>query len=91
MAGADYIGVGPVNATPTKPTTEPVGLEYVRYAADNVDITWFAIGGINEANAAEVSANGAGRMAICSAVISAPDVSQAARNLKRIITGSEET
>jgi len=90
MAGADYIGVGPVNATPTKPTTEPVGLEYVRYAAENVDIPWFAIGGIDETNAAEVSANGAGRMAVCSAVISAPDVSQAAQNIKRIITGREE-
>ena len=46
-AGADYLGVGPVYPTGTKPTARPVTLEYVRWAAANVRIPWFAIGGIN--------------------------------------------
>ena len=46
-AGADYLGVGPVFPTGTKPTAKPVTLEYVRWAAANVRIPWFAIGGIN--------------------------------------------
>ena len=46
-AGADYIAIGPVYATGTKPTAKPVTLEYVRWAAANVAVPWFAIGGIN--------------------------------------------
>ena len=46
-AGPDYIAIGPVYATGTKPMAKPVTLEYVRWAAANVNIPWFAIGGIN--------------------------------------------
>ena len=46
-AGPDYIAIGPVYATGTKPKAKPVTLEYVRWAAANVKIPWFAIGGIN--------------------------------------------
>ena len=46
-AGADYIAIGPIYATGTKPTATPVTLEYVRWAAANVTVPWFAIGGIN--------------------------------------------
>ena len=45
-AGADYLGVGPVYPTGTKPFAQPVTLEYVRWAAANLRIPWFAIGGI---------------------------------------------
>ena len=48
--GCDYVGVGPVNATPTKPGREPVGLDYVRQAAAESAIPFFAIGGIEAAN-----------------------------------------
>ena len=46
-AGVDYIGVGPVHATPTKPGRPPVGLELVGYAAANYALPFFAIGGID--------------------------------------------
>ena len=49
-AGPDYIAIGPVFATGTKPTAEPVTLDYVRWAAANVTIPWFAIGGIHLGN-----------------------------------------
>jgi len=46
-ARAAYVAIGPVFATGTKPSAKPVTLEYVRWAAANVNIPWFAIGGIN--------------------------------------------
>ena len=61
--GCDYVGVGPVNATPTKPGREPVGLDYVRQAAAESTIPFFAIGGIEPGNLAAVQAAGAQRVA----------------------------
>jgi len=63
-AGADYLGVGPVFATGTKPDAKPVTLEYVRWAAANVTIPWFAIGGINLGNLDAVLAAGARRVGV---------------------------
>ncbi|PSO60264.1 MAG: thiamine phosphate synthase [Cyanobacteria bacterium SW_8_48_13] len=62
--GADYIGVGPVYETPTKAGREAAGLEYVRYAAENCPIPWFAIGGIDTNNINEVLSAGAQRVAV---------------------------
>jgi thiamine-phosphate pyrophosphorylase len=73
-AGADYIAIGPVFATGTKPTAKAVTLDYVRWAADNVKIPWFAIGGINLENLADVLAAGARRVCVVSAILNAPDV-----------------
>src|SRR5579883_3093490 len=53
-AGADYIAIGPVYATATKPTASPVTLDYVRWAAATVSVPWFAIGGINMKNIDDV-------------------------------------
>ncbi len=73
-AGADYIAVGPVYATGTKPGRKPVTLEYVRWAAQNVNVPWFAIGGIHLQNVDEVLAAGAKRICVVSAILNAPDV-----------------
>ena len=43
----DYMAVGPVHATPTKPGRPAAGLEYVKYAASTVSKPWFAIGGLD--------------------------------------------
>ncbi|MGL5876346.1 MAG: thiamine phosphate synthase, partial [Xenococcaceae cyanobacterium] len=67
--GADYIGVGPVYATPTKAGKAPAGLEYVRYASANCPIPWYAIGGINENNLAEVVDAGAERVSVVRAIV----------------------
>jgi thiamine-phosphate pyrophosphorylase len=73
-AGADYIAIGPIFATGTKPTAKPVTLEYVRWAAENVTVPWFAIGGINLQNLDEVLAAGAKRICVVSAILNADDV-----------------
>ncbi|MBI3322775.1 MAG: thiamine phosphate synthase [Candidatus Omnitrophica bacterium] len=80
--GADYIGVGPVFATPTKPDYPSVGLEMVRLAAAEVRIPWFAIGGIDLQNLPLVLSAGALRVAVVRAVAAASDPEAAARVLK---------
>jgi thiamine-phosphate pyrophosphorylase len=80
--GADYIGVGPVYATPTKEGRAPVGLELVREAASAATVPWFAIGGIDASNADEVVAAGATRIAVVRAIGRAESPRAAARGLK---------
>src|SRR5262249_62396011 len=63
-AGADYIAIGPVFATATKPTAKPVTLDYVRWASENVRTPWFAIGGINLQNLESVVEAGARRICV---------------------------
>jgi thiamine-phosphate pyrophosphorylase len=75
-AGADYLAIGPVYPTDTKPTAKAVTLDYVRWAAANVSVPWFAIGGINPSNLGEVLEAGARRLCIVSAILSAPDVTK---------------
>ena len=81
-AGADYIAVGPVYATATKPTAKPVTLDYVQWAAANVKIPWFAIGGINLENLDAVLAAGARGIGVVSAILNASDITEACQNFK---------
>ncbi len=81
-AGADYIAIGPVYATGTKPTARPVTLDYVDWAARNVALPWFAIGGINPANLDEVLSAGARRICVVSAILNAPDIARACRDIR---------
>ena len=76
-AGPDYIAIGPVYVTGTKPMAKPVTLEYVRWAAANVNIPWFAIGGINLQTIDDVLAAGAKRICVVSAILDSPDVTKA--------------
>ncbi len=80
-AGVDYIGVGPVYETPTKPGRPAVGLELVRHAARHARMPFFAIGGINADNADAVRSAGAERIAVVRAVADAHDPEAAAREL----------
>ena len=82
-AGADYIAIGPVYATDTKPTAKPVTLEYVRWAAANIKIPWFAIGGINLKNLDEVLAAGAQRICVVSAILKADEIAKACAEFRR--------
>ena len=82
-AGPDYIAVGPVHATATKPGRPPVTLDYVRWAAANVRIPWFAIGGITLRNLDAVLDAGATRICVVSAILRAPDVAGACRDFLR--------
>ena len=81
-AEADYIGVGPVFATPTKEGRRPAGLELVRYAAERARQPWFAIGGIDGTNVGDVVAAGARSVAVVRAIGDSPDPERAARELR---------
>ena len=82
-AGPDYLAIGPVFATGTKPAAAPVTLDYVRWAAVNVTSPWFAIGGINLATLDAVLAAGARRICVVSAILNAPDIVAACREFKQ--------
>lgn len=84
-AGADYIAIGPVFPTGTKPTATAVTLEYVGWAAANVTIPWFAIGGINLTNIDEVLDSGAGRICVVSAILNSEDVAATCAEFRRRI------
>ncbi len=77
-AGADYIGVGPVFCSPTKPELGSSGTELVQAVAD-VRIPFFAIGGITVENLPRVLAAGASRVAVGSAIIESDDICEMTR------------
>ena len=79
--GCDYVGVGPVNATPTKPGRDPVGLDYVRQAAAVSPIPFFAIGGIDATTLDGALAAGASRVAVVRAITQAADAGAASAAL----------
>lgn len=82
---ADYLGVGPIHATPTKPGRPAVGLELVRYAAAHAPKPFFAIGGIEQANIGAVLDAGATRVAVVRAIAEATDPEVAARALREAL------
>ena len=82
-AGADYIAIGPVYPTGTKPTAKAVTLEYVRWASANVSVPWFAIGGINLQNLDEVLAAGAKRICVVSSILNSDEVTKACAEFRR--------
>ncbi|HET7571173.1 MAG TPA: thiamine phosphate synthase [Gaiellaceae bacterium] len=84
--GADYLGVGTIFATPTKPGNDAAGLELVRVAAATAEPPWFAIGGIDLANVAAVAAAGARGVAVVRAIRDAEDPEAAARALRAALT-----
>jgi thiamine-phosphate pyrophosphorylase len=77
----DYLAVGPVHATPTKPGRPAAGLDYVSYAARTATKPWFAIGGLEPANLGPVLDRGAERIVVVRAITEAPDPEAAARAL----------
>jgi thiamine-phosphate pyrophosphorylase len=84
--GADYLGVSPIYATPTKTdTAPPLGIQGLREIKNRVKIPLVGIGGLNNSNAAEVIRNGADGVAVVSAIMAAEDPETAAMNLKQII------
>ena len=81
--GADYIGVGPVFKTPTKPGRIPVGLEYVKWAGENVNIPFFAIGSIEPDNIDDVIKAGANRVAVVRAIMNSENPKE---NIQKILS-----
>jgi thiamine-phosphate pyrophosphorylase len=78
----DYLAVGPVHETPTKPGRAAAGLHYVSHAASTVGKPWFAIGGLDAGNVHEVVERGATRIVVVRAITEAADPEAAARALR---------
>jgi thiamine-phosphate pyrophosphorylase len=90
--GADYLGVSPIYATPTKTdTAPPLGLEGLRQIRAAVNIPLVGIGGLNRDNAAEAIRNGADGVAVVSAIVAAEDPEAASRELNQLITGAKKS
>jgi thiamine-phosphate pyrophosphorylase len=84
---ADYAGVGPVYATPTKEGRPDTGLALIRYAAGHARLPWFAIGGIDGTNVRDVVVAGAERIAVVRAIGDADDPERAAVGLREALPG----
>jgi len=82
----DYLAVGPVHETPTKPGRPAAGLHYVAHAASSVGKPWFAIGGLDAGNVHEVVERGATRIVVVRAITEAADPERAARELREALT-----
>ncbi len=90
--GADYLGVSPIYATPTKTDTAPaLGLEGLREIRQAVQLPLVGIGGLNRDNSADVIRNGADGVAVVSAIVAAEDPEAAARALKQVIEEARKT
>src|SRR4051812_6429084 len=83
----DYLAVGPVHATPTKPGRPAAGVGYVEYAARGVTKPWFAIGGLDTENLREAVARGARRAVVVRAITDADDPQSAAEALREALKG----
>jgi thiamine-phosphate pyrophosphorylase len=84
--GADYANIGPIFATQTKETGfEPLGPEALDTIAPHLNIPWTTMGGIKPNNVAELTARGAKRVAVVTAVTAADDVEAAAKELRGLL------
>jgi thiamine-phosphate pyrophosphorylase len=83
--GADYIGFGPLFATPTKPDYPPIGLDEIREVHRQVKIPIFCIGGINGANLAQVIAAGARRVVMVSALLQSDNPRKYAQDAQHLL------
>jgi thiamine-phosphate pyrophosphorylase len=82
---ADYIGFGPIFATPTKPDYKPIGFDQIKAAHDQIRLPIFCIGGIKIDNLGEVLGAGGKRVAIVSGLLKAPDIAKYARACKALL------
>jgi thiamine-phosphate pyrophosphorylase len=84
--GADYIGFGPIFATPTKPDYQPIGLTGIKRVHNEVTVPIFCIGGIKIDNLGQLIAAGTKRVAIVSGLLKAPDIAKYARACKTLFS-----
>jgi thiamine-phosphate pyrophosphorylase len=82
---ADYIGFGPLFATPTKPDYPPIGLDAIKKVCAKVRVPIFCIGGIKLSNLESVIAAGAQRVVIVSGLLKADDIADYARACKKLL------
>jgi thiamine-phosphate pyrophosphorylase len=85
LAGADYLGVGAIFPSPTKPDRQPISLDILRSIRIEIDLPIVAIGGIDDKNAAVPLKNGADGVAVISALRQCLDPKEAALRLREAV------
>jgi len=85
--GADYIGIGPVFETATKPGRLPIGIRLTRRVCREIKVPVFPIGGIDHSALRRLRSSGIQRAAVCKAICRSRDPAASARRLKDILTG----
>jgi thiamine-phosphate pyrophosphorylase len=85
---ADYLGFGPIFATPTKPDSQPIGLKEIEGVHRDVVLPIFCIGGIKIDNLKQVITAGARRVAIVSGLLKAADIAEYARTCKDLLNSA---
>jgi thiamine-phosphate pyrophosphorylase len=88
---ADYIGFGPLFATPTKPDYPPIGVGDIRRAHELVQLPIFCIGGIKLDNLSAVIAAGAKRVVIVSGLLQREDIAAATRAAKKLLFPNQQS
>ena len=83
--GADYIGIGPVFATPTKPEYKAIGLKILSQLKGKIKIPYFAIGDISKENVEDVIASGASRIAVARAILKSNHPKEVANRLNKLL------
>ncbi|MGA2774784.1 MAG: thiamine phosphate synthase [Candidatus Omnitrophota bacterium] len=83
--GADYIGIGPLFATKTKPDYPPIGLRGLKELEGKIKIPYFAIGDIKQDNIESVVAQGAKRAAICRAILEKDNFKEIADRIYKVL------
>lgn len=84
-AGADYLGVGALIPTPTKPDAVDVTFDELRAICDAVDIPVVGIGGLNKSTVVQLIGSGVDGAAVVSAIFAADDCNSAARELRTLM------
>jgi len=82
-SGADYISIGPIFSTPSKPNNITLGTDFIKWASRNVDVPFVAIGGINSNNLRQVINAGAKSVAVIRAAVGQKDIARSVRKLRR--------
>lgn len=92
FGGVDYLGVGPVFATSTKPdAAPPINVGGLEAIVARTKIPIVAIGGLHAGNAADAITAGAAGVAVVSAICAAPDPTAATRELVGIVKAAKST
>ncbi len=79
--GADYIGIGPVYKTSTKPGSGAIGVKVLKQLKNKITIPYFAIGNISKSNINRVVSAGVTRIAVCRAILNSKNIQQTAGEL----------
>jgi len=84
----DYLGFGPLFATPTKPDYQPIGTDDIRRVHEQVTLPIYCIGGIKRENVPAILAAGAHRVVIVSGILQAPNIAAYCREVNALLQGA---